>query len=103
MPEMSRDLAVQRLVHELPSMRPDDLAEVYNELFPSQPTTEEQARQCRNQLLGQINNHISRGLHVEEIVGLWNLIFPKERHVSFDEESDTFHYGQPSESIRFAD
>lgn len=103
MPEMAREQAVQRLVRELPSMRPDDLAEVYNELFPSQPTTEEQARQGRNRLLGQINDHISRGLHAEEIVGLWNVVFPKERHVSYDEENDTFHYGEAPESVRFAD
>jgi hypothetical protein len=103
MPEISRDQAVQRVVRELPSMQPDDLAEVYNELFPTQPTTEEQARQGRSRLLDRITDHISRGLQPEEIVALWNVIFPKDRHVSYDEESDTLQYGQAPESIQFAD
>lgn len=103
MPEISRDLAVQRLVGELPSMQPDDLAEVYNELFPRQPTTEDQARQGKSRLLEQLNDHINRGLHAEEIVALWNVVFPKDRHVSYDDESDTLHYGQAPEAARFAD
>jgi hypothetical protein len=103
MPEIPRDQAVQRLAGELVSMPPDDLAEVYNELFPSQPTTEDQARQDRNHLLDRIHDHVARGLHPEEIVGLWNVVFPKERHVSYDEETNTLHYGQTSESVQFAD
>ncbi len=35
MPEITRDHAVQRLVPEIASMRPNDLVEVYNELFPT--------------------------------------------------------------------
>jgi hypothetical protein len=103
MPELSRDQAVQRLARELPSMQPDDLTEVYNELFPAQPTTEDRARQDRNRLLERINEHIGRVLQPEEIVALWNVIFPRDRHVSYDEESNTLHYGQAPESVRFAD
>jgi hypothetical protein len=94
MPEMSREQAVQRLVRELPSLRSDDLAEVYNELFPTEPTTEELARRDRSRLLDRINDHFSRGLEPEEIGDLWNVLFPRERHVSYDEESDTIHYGE---------
>ncbi|HKI33420.1 MAG TPA: hypothetical protein VKA46_16315 [Gemmataceae bacterium] len=103
MPAISRHEAVRRLLREVASLPADDLAEVYNELFPSQPTTEDQARQNRTGLLDRITDHVNRGLHPEEIVSLWNVVFPKDRHVSYDEETSTLHYGEASESVQYAD
>jgi hypothetical protein len=99
MPEITRDHAVQRLVPEIASMRPNDLVEVYNELFPTEPTTGEQARQNRSRVLGRINDHIAKGLYPEEIVSLWNVTFPKDRYASYDEESDKIRYGEPVEYV----
>jgi hypothetical protein len=103
MAEIARDQAVQRLVHEVASLRPDDLAEVYNELFPSQPATEEQARQDRSRLLDRIAEHIRRGLQPEEIVALWHLIFPRNWMVHFDDETNTIQYRDEAQPAEYAD
>jgi hypothetical protein len=103
MPEISRDEAIQRLLREVQTMPPDELAEAYNELFPSQPMTEDQARLNGGRLRDRITDHINRGIHSEEIVSLWNVVFPKDRHVSYDDDADTLHYGQAPESVQYAD
>ena len=103
MPEITRDQAVQRLVPEIASMGPGDLAEVYNELFPTEPTTLEQARQNRSRVLGRVNDHINQGLYPEEIVSLWNVVFPKDYRVSYDEEIDVIRYGEEPEWAQYAD
>jgi hypothetical protein len=103
MAQISRQQAVQKLAHEVASMRPDDLAEVYNELFPGQPTTEDQARQNKSRLLDRISDHIHRGLQPEEIVDLWSVVFSKDRFVSYDQETDTIRYNEASESVGYAE
>jgi hypothetical protein len=103
MTEISRDQAVQRLRQQVASMAADDLAETYNELFPSQPTTEAEARQSRSRRVDGIIEHISRGLEVEEIEGLWNVVFPKDRNVYYDEETNVLHDDEEAESVHSAD
>jgi hypothetical protein len=96
MPAITQDEAIRRLTAVIPTLRFDDLAEVYNELFSSPRTTAEQARQNEAPLWDRINEHIRKGLYPEEIVSLWNVIYPKVRHVSHDDETDLIHYGEPS-------
>ncbi len=103
MPEISRDLAVQRLVPEIEAMGPADLAEVYNELFPSEPTTVEQAQQNRSSVWGRINDHISKGLYPEEVVSLWNVTLMNDRYASYDEESDMITFGEEPEWAQYSD
>jgi hypothetical protein len=103
MAEIARDQAVQNLAQELAPMGPDDLAEVYNELFPGQPATEDQARRDRNRLLDQITDHFRRGLEAEEIVALWHVVFPRDLNVYFDEETNMVHCNKEGEPVEFAE
>jgi hypothetical protein len=103
MAEIARDQAVQRLTQALPPMGPDDLAEVYNELFPTQPATVNQARQERARLLDRITDHIRLGLQPEEIVALWNVVFPNYWKVVYDEETNTIQYRDETEPVEYAD
>jgi hypothetical protein len=98
MPELSRDEVVQRLTHQMASLPPEDLAEVYNVLFPSQPTKVDQAQENRSDLLDRITDQIGRGLQAEEVVALWKVTFPKDRKVSYDPETNTLHYNEESKS-----
>jgi hypothetical protein len=103
MAEIARDQAVQNLTLEIASLRPDDLVEVYNELFPSQPATEHEAKQDRSRLLDRITEHIRRGLHPEEIVALWHLVFPKNWKVHYDDETNTIQYRDEAEPVEYAE
>ncbi|MHC5541359.1 hypothetical protein ACYOEI_24320 [Singulisphaera rosea] len=38
--------------------------------------------------------HIRDGLEAEEIVDLWNVVFPTDRHVWYDEGSRVIHYNE---------
>ena len=65
--------------------------------------TEDQARQDRSRLLARISDHVKRGLAAEEIVHLWNVVFPVDRNVYHDEESNTVHFNEQTQSVQYAD
>ena len=92
MQTVARDEAIRRLNQEINTMGADNLAEAYNELFPSQPTNEEHARRNRDALLARISDHMGRALETEEIVDLWHVVFPRDRLFGYDDELDTFRY-----------
>ena len=83
--------------------QPDDLVEIYNELFPEQPTTEHEAKEDPSALVKKIVAHIDRGLEVEEILDLRYVILPKHRRVWFDEEEGLIHYDEEIEPVSQAD
>ena len=82
---------------------PDDLVEIHNELFPERPTTEDQASENPSALVEKIVAHIDSGLEVEEILDLWNVIFPTHRRVWFDEDEGLIHYDETIEPVGQAD
>ncbi len=86
------DVAVEKLTHAVEEMSADDLVQVYGELFPDEPTTEEAAHEDVTPLVEQIVDHIGRGLEPEEVVDLWNVVFPSGREVYCDEEDNLFHF-----------
>ncbi len=68
--------------------------EIYSELFPERssptsPPASEIARQIRG------------GLEAEEIVDLWNVVFPEDRNVWYDEEEKSVCYNEGQ--IRYAE
>ena len=87
MPELSKAEAVERLVKGVEKATPDYLAEFYSELFPQKtpPST---------LVVGDIIKHIKNGLEEEEIVDLWNVVFPDDWNVWYNEEDKTFRYNQ---------
>ena len=85
--------ATERLTHAISHMGTDDLLEVFNELFPGKPATDDGSYD-EGTLVKQIVVHIGEGLEPEEVVDLWNVVFPRDREVYFDEENDLLHFAE---------
>lgn len=92
MPTINVDVATEKLSHAVEEMHADDLLQVYNELFPDKPVAEDEASCDVGSLVKQIVDHISGGLEPEEVVDLWNVVFPRDREVYFDEEDCLLHF-----------
>jgi len=100
MPAVSKDQAIELLTREVEeNLGTEDLLEVYNELFPKDPYTEEEVAADETPLIEQLVEHLHSGLESEEIVDLWNLIFPKHRNVRYDEEERQIHYNEEPEPL----
>jgi hypothetical protein len=103
MTTITKQQAFQRLKEAVNKAHSDDLVEIYNELFPEQPVTEDQANDTPSILVTKILTHIESGLEVEEILDLWNVVFPAHSGVWFDEEEGLIHYDEEIEPISQAD
>jgi hypothetical protein len=86
MATITTDRAAEMLNEAVQKAQPDDLAEIYNELFPESPTTEEKAIAGPQVLLAKITKHIQRGLEIEEILDLWNVVFPEHHGIRLEED-----------------
>jgi hypothetical protein len=87
MPELSTHAAAARLAEVVEKSKANALGEIYAELFPekcspSSPDANDMAR------------HIRNGLEAEEIVDLWNVVFPEDRNVWYDDESKAIHFNE---------
>src|SRR6266487_4637967 len=92
MAAIKKQQAVEQLIHAVEKAHADDLVEIYNELFPDRPTTEHEANKHPSVLVKKIIAHIHGGLEVQEVLDLWNVIFPAPRRAWFEEDSDLVHY-----------
>ena len=99
MATITKQQAVDRLTQAVRKAHPDDLVEIHNELFPEVPTTEDEAKVAPAALVQKIVAHIDNGLEVQEILDLWNVIFPKHRRVWFDEDDGMIHYDEKIEPV----
>ncbi len=86
MPVLSKTEALEKVAQGVEAARGSDLPEIYAEIFPENtgavPTATEIARSVRE------------GLEAEEIVDLWNVVFPEDRQVWYDEEADSICYNE---------
>jgi len=87
MPALSKAEAAERLADGVERAKPSQLPEIYAEFFPEMapgtpPVASEIARQVRG------------GLEAEEIVDLWNVVFPEDRNVWNDDETKAFHFNE---------
>jgi hypothetical protein len=104
MPEISIDQATEKLSEALSGMTADDVVAVYNELFPDRPAKEEDVNGDARTLLAEVVEHIRRGLEPEEVLDLWNVVFPKDRNVYYDEEARRVHFNEEElESSEYAE
>ena len=103
MATLTKQQASARLTQAVRKAPSDALVEIYNELFPEQPTTENQAKANPAAVNEKILAHIANGLEVEEILDLRYVIFPTHRRLWFDEEDGLFHYDEQSEPVSQAD
>jgi len=94
MPALSTNEAMNRLAKAVEQAKPTILAEIYAELFPEKPA-------AASPSAGGIAQHIRNGLEPEEIVDLWNVVFPGNRNVWYDEEDEKIHYNE--EALGYAE
>lgn len=85
MPALTKGQALVKLADAVRSTRPDSLSEIRAELFPENPP--EGVRSAED-----LSRHILSGLEVEEILDLWNVVFPADRNVTFDDDDNRIHY-----------
>ena len=87
MPTLSKTQASEKLAEVVEKAKSSDLVEIYAELFPeelsSPPLT-----------ASDIAERIRSGLEAEEIVDLWNVVFPEDRNVWYEEGSSTIRYNE---------
>jgi hypothetical protein len=100
MPAVTKGEAVERLTRavkeELP---PDELQEVYHELFPDQAHRSPDGKEGGTPLVQRLVDYLNGGLAVEELVDLWKLILPRDRRVWYNEEEDRIHYNEQVQTI----
>jgi hypothetical protein len=85
MPTIPLPEAAERLAEGVEQAKPSHLAEFYSELFPEKPAP-------TAPVASDIAKHIRSGLEPEELVDLWNVVFPEDRHVWYNEETNSIHY-----------
>jgi hypothetical protein len=87
MPVLSTNEAAERLARGVEQAKASTLGEIYSELFPDQASSTP-PKAC------DIARHIRGGLEAEEIVDLWNVVFPEDRNVRYDEETKEIRYNE---------
>ena len=102
MSTVNKDQALELLTKEVrQKFGVDELLEVYNEVFPDRPRTEDEAHQDSSPLIEQLVEHINSGQEIDEILDLWGLIFTKHRNVWYDEEEERIHYNEETEAVPY--
>jgi hypothetical protein len=96
MPVVERGEAVEKLANAVERAPASDLAEIYSELFPDRPTPDATGGAAPS-LARQIVEYIRHGVEAEEIVDLWNVVFPRDRNMWYDEEDSVFRYDNGAE------
>lgn len=86
--------AIEKLADAVEDARPGILADIYAELFPEEPVATRPSA-------SDLAEHVRAGLEAEEIVDLWNVVFPADHNVRYDEEEELIRYND--EAISFAE
>jgi len=94
MPALSTNEAAERLSKVVEKAKPTILTEIYAELFPEKPAVAAPSA-------ADLALHVRSGLDAEEIVDLWNVVFPADRNVWHDEEGEMIHYNE--EALGYAE
>jgi hypothetical protein len=87
MPVVSKKEATEELAKVVENARSSDLAEIYAELFPEKP-------ECSALDARDIAQLIRGGLEAEEVVDLWNVVFPADHNVWYNELDEAIHYNE---------
>jgi hypothetical protein len=83
--------AVEKLAQAASAASCDDLADVFAELFPDKPRLRlPDAEQRRSEII----EYIRTKMEPEEMVDLWNVVFPAHRNVYYDDADGLLCYTQ---------
>lgn len=94
MPAFSPIEAPDRLAEGVESATPNVLPEIHAELFPEKPAVAAPSA-------ADLAQPIRTELEAEELVDLWNVVFPAARNVWYDEEDEKLHFDE--EEIGYAE
>jgi len=81
--------AVEQLAQAVEKAPPDELVEYYAELFPAQKTRPDVSGDKAAGLAQDLAQRVRNGIEPEEVVDLWNVVFPVVQRVYYDEEDAT--------------
>lgn len=94
MPAVSTNEAAERLAVCVERAKPAALPEIFAELFPEKPSPVALSAV-------DLARHVRSGLEAEELVDLWNVVFPEDWNVWYDEEGDKIRYNE--EAVGYAE
>ena len=100
MPAIPKNEAVERLAKAVEKASSADLVEIYAELNPEKPRLDADSMNAAF-LAKEIAAHIREGIEPEEVVDLWNVVFPTDRDVYYNEEDGTLRYNE--RRLRYAE
>ncbi len=103
MSKISVSVAVQRLSTEIAKFSWDDVIETHNELFPFEPLSVDGESKDVEEVRRKITRRIAEGLEAEEIIDLWNVVFPSDRNVWFDEENECVRFNEEPQQVESSD
>lgn len=100
MPAVNEDRALELLTNAVrEKFGADELLEIYNEVFPGDPYTEEAAHEDVTPMIERLVDHVNSGLDISQVIDLWRLIFTRHRNVWYDEEEERIHYNEGAEAV----
>lgn len=94
MPTLSTNEAADRLAKGVENAEPTTLREIYFELYPQNSSDVAPSA-------FDLAQYVRSGLEAEELVDLWNVVFPADRNVWYDEEDEKIHYNE--EALGYAE
>lgn len=94
MPALSTNDAAERLAIGIENAKTTALTEIFAELFPERPAASSLSAT-------DLARYVRSGIEAEELVDLWNVVFPEDRNVWYDEEDEKIHYNE--EAIGYAE
>ncbi len=89
--------AVEILAQAVEAASCEDLADIFAELFPDRPRLGPDDAGKRR---AEITDYVRTKMEPEELVDLWNVVFPADRNVYYDEVEGLLRYNQ--EEPRYA-
>lgn len=87
MPALPLHEAAEKVAQGVESARPTVLREIYSEIYPEKPPVESPSA-------AELARLVRGELEPEEIVDLWNVVYPADRNVWYDEEDEQVHYNE---------
>lgn len=87
MPALSTHEAAERLAKVVETARPTILSEIKAELFPEKPAAGALSA-------ADLVKYVRTDIEAEELVSLWNVVFPADRNVRYDEVDEKIHFDE---------
>lgn len=100
MPAIPLKDAMEQLALAVEKAAPEDLVEIFAELFPAKSPPDVSETKSAAVAL-ELARHIRTGIEPEEVVDLWNVVFPSARNVYYDEEDRALR--QDEQELRYAE